>query len=438
VDINQVGDRPQVVVPEGAVVALTHPSHAVLFLVLVVGQVVAGEVDNGCAHPGEDVSVGKFKFPWRILVVAMGENYALLRAEACRNVIQRRQVSIIESGHNHLGFAGEIEVAGLDAPVRVAGVAPVVRFSDRADEELGVDQSIVATDVVRIHVIEGVGITQATAFVEVFLDVINQRLVLDRLALTREAKVFLADVLGCIETHTVVVHRVAEPVNPAGDELAGVFCDESGLVEIGILFRLSRVADKGSGVGGIVGCIGSLEAAVEFQDDVHQADELLVERAAVSAIGRTLKHAWRPLKPSWLAGVHPDVEILGNHAGVGAVVGAVAGVVENDVGINLQIHLVGIVHHLAQGGPGTVAGFPASSLGMIPEIKTVVGVVADIAAVSVGVAPADGGFARGRRPDGLVADFGDFRQTLVDFVPRRLEVLDDHLGLTRTGEDRNS
>ena len=149
-----------------------------------------------------------------------------------------------------------------------------------------------------------------------------------------------------------------------------------------------------------------------------------------------MEHARGASEPAWLACVGPDVEIGRNHARVSAVVGAVAGVVKDDVGINLQIHLVGIVHHLAQGGAGAVAGFPASPLGMIPEIKTVVGVVADIAAVSVGVAPADGGFARGRRPDGLVADFGNFGQTLVDFVPGSLEVLDDHLGLTRTGEDR--
>jgi hypothetical protein len=62
---------------------------------------------------------------------------------------------------------------------------------------------------------------------------------------------------------------------------------------------------------------------------------------------------------------------------------------------------------------------------MIPEIKAVIGVVADIAAISVGVSTTDGRFARRRSPDGFVSDFGDFGQTLVDFVPRSLEVLND-------------
>jgi hypothetical protein len=46
---------------------------------------------------------------------------------------------------------------------------------------------------------------------------------------------------------------------------------------------------------------------------------------------------------------------------------------------------------------------------MIPEIKAVIGVVPDIAAISVGVSATDGRFARWRSPDGFVSDFGNFR-----------------------------
>jgi hypothetical protein len=66
-----------------------------------------------------------------------------------------------------------------------------------------------------------------------------------------------------------------------------------------------------------------------------------------------------------------------------------------------------------------------ASLGSVTQIETVEGVVADIAAISVGVSTTDGRFARRRSPDGFVSDFGDFGQTLVDFVPRSLEVLND-------------
>jgi hypothetical protein len=46
---------------------------------------------------------------------------------------------------------------------------------------------------------------------------------------------------------------------------------------------------------------------------------------------------------------------------------------------------------------------------MIPEIKAVIGVVADIAAISVRVSTTDGRFAGWRSPDGFVSDFGNFR-----------------------------
>jgi hypothetical protein len=75
-------------------------------------------------------------------------------------------------------------------------------------------------------------------------------------------------------------------------------------------------------------------------------------------------------------------------------------------------------------------------LRVVAQVEPIVGVVSHIAAVSVGVRTPDGGFTGGRSPNGFVTDFGDFRQTLVDLVPRGFEILDDDLGLTQTGEDR--
>ena len=425
VDVNEVRDRPHVVVAERTVVALAHPGDAVFLLVLVVSQVVPREVDDRCSHASQDVSVGQFEFARRIFVVAVGKNHAFLRAETGRDIVERGQISIAEGRHDHLGLAREVEVAGLNARVRIARIAPVVGLSNRTDEKLGINQGIVATQVIRIHVVERVRVAQSTALVEVFLDVVDKRLVAIVQILLRQTEIFLAHVFRRIETHAVVVHGVAEPVDPAGNQLAGIFRNKARLVEVGIFFRITVMAHERRRVRGIIRGVGTLETSIKLQDDVHQADEFLVQRAAEAIFRSPLEHARRTAETSGLARVHIDMEILRNHSGIGPVVGTVAGMVENNVRVNLQIHLVGVVHHLAQGRAGAVSGLPTSPLRMIPEIKAVIGVVADIAAISVGVGTANRGFARRRSPDGFVSDFGDFGQTLVDFVPRSLEVLND-------------
>ena len=131
------------------------------------------------------------------------------------------------------------------------------------------------------------------------------------------------------------------------------------------------------------------------------------------------------------------MEILWHHTGIGAVVGAVAGVVENDVGIDFQIHLVGIVREIAQRGARAVAGLPMPALRGIAEVEAVEQIVAHISTVGVRMSPRDRRLARRRSPDGLVSYFRDLGQPLIDFIPTRLEVLDDNFRLDsrRGGKD---
>jgi len=75
-------------------------------------------------------------------------------------------------------------------------------------------------------------------------------------------------------------------------------------------------------------------------------------------------------------------------------------------------------------------------LGGITEVEAIVGVIAYITPIGVSVRASNGGFARGRSPNGFVASFGDFGQALVHFIPTGLEILDDDLRLARTREDR--
>ena len=346
VDVDEIGNRPHVVVAEGSIVAFAHPRDAVLFLVLVVGQIVAREVNHRRADASQNIGVSQFEFARRIFVVAVGKDHALLWAETGADVVQRRQVATVESGHDHLRLAREIEITRLDAPVRIVRIPPVVRLADRTDEKLGINQRVIATEVIGIHVVERIGVGQTAALVEVFLDVVDQRLVFGRLALPGQTEVFLAHVLRRIEAHAVVVHRVAEPIDPAGDKLAGIFRWEIPRWVIGILFPIARMTDERRRIGSVIGR-AVLEAVVELQHDIHQADQLLVQRAAEAVVGSPLEHARRAPEAARLVVVHPHVEILRHHAGISAVIRPVAGVVEDDVRIDLEIHLVGVVHHVA-------------------------------------------------------------------------------------------
>ena len=283
-NVDEVGDGARVFVTQSAIVALAHPGDAVFLLVLVVSQVVPREVDDRCSYAGQDVSVGQFEFARRIFVVAVGKNHTLLGAKAGRNIVERGQVTAVESRHDHLRLAREVEVAGLNAPVRIGRIAPVVGLTNRTDEKLRINQGIVPVNVVGIHVVERIGVGQTTALVEIFLNVVDEGFVAGGLVLSGKAEILLAHMLGCVEAHAVVVHGVAEPVDPAGNKLAGIFRNKARLVEVGILFRITRMAHERRRVRSIIRGVGTLETAIKLKDDVHQADQLLVQRAAITTI----------------------------------------------------------------------------------------------------------------------------------------------------------
>ena len=209
-------------VAERVVVALLHPrvlARGAAYLGLA--KVVAGEIHDRNAHAGEDVGVGQLELGRRALVVAVREHHALGGVEAGETG-ERAEVPVVEGVLHHPLLAREIEVARLDAPAAVGRVAPVVHLADAADEELRVDQRVVAAQVVAIHVVERVGVTQPAALIEILLDVVDERLVAQRLGLVGQAEEVLVDVLRRVEAHAVVIHGVAEPVDPADDELARV------------------------------------------------------------------------------------------------------------------------------------------------------------------------------------------------------------------------
>ena len=81
-------------------------------------------------------------------------------------------------------------------------------------------------------------------------------------------------------------------------------------------------------------------------------------------------------------------------------------------------------------------GLPVRGQRTHTNARTRKGVITNVASVGIRVGSANRGLAGWRSPNGFVANFCDFREALVDFVPTGFEILDDDLGLGGTWEDR--
>ena len=278
-DVDKVGDGARIFVAKSAIVAFSHPSHSIFLFVFIIGEVVSREEDHRCANACEDVGVGEFEFPRRILIVAVRKHDAFLRAES-RKARERAEVAVIKGIHDHLRLAGEVEVAGFNPPSRVGRTAPVIHLADRSDEKFRINHGIVAVQVIGIQIVKRIGVRVSATLVEVLLDVVNESLVSSCLVLSRQTEILLCDMLGGIEPHAVIVHGVSQPIDPAGHEVPRIFTHIAGLVEVGVFFRIAGMPNERRGVGGVVWSIIPLEATVELQNDIHEADEFLMERPA--------------------------------------------------------------------------------------------------------------------------------------------------------------
>ena len=338
---------------------------------------------------GQDVGVGKLEFAQRRLVVALHEVHGFARIKAHAERGQRGQISAAERRGHHAALQREVQIAGLDTPAAVGRTAPVVHIGDRSDVKFGKDHRILAPEIIRVEIGEGdIAGVETAALAEILLHVVEERFVPRCLRLVRQTEKLLHHMLRRIETNPVVVHRVAEPVDPPHHEVARVFRRRAGLRVIGILVGVAGVPHERCGIGHIVGRAG-LEAVVELEVDIHQTDELLVERAAVAVVRGPDAHARRALESSRLRRVPPHMKILRHHSRIRAVVGPVAGMVENDIRIDFDVRLVRTVHQIAQRGARPVASFPVAALRLITQIKAIKGIVANVAPVGEGVRAAD-------------------------------------------------
>ncbi len=343
-DVDHVGDAA-IVVAKGGAVAWDDPG----FVGVHGSDVVTGEVDDGFAdvlsHPGvSEVVAGGWA-----LVVALDEADAVEGAEA---VVAAEDGEVaVEGVVDNADFEGEIEVEHLGAEVPIA-------VSERAaGEDFREDKGAVAADVVGIHLgevgVEGV----AAAGDEVPLDV-----VVEAVGVAHVAVEFADDVFGGVEACAVVVHGIAEPVDPADEHLSDVFRWGLGELVEGVFGGLSGVADEGGGFGGEEGWVVG-ESVVGFGADINEADEFFLEGEAEAVADVVVAvHAVGAFPAAGLVGVLPNVEVVDFHAGVGEVVGAVAVVVEDEVGVDEDVAVMGVVDEHAEVATGAVTGGEGAAL----------------------------------------------------------------------------
>ena len=420
VDEDEVRDDV-VVVAEGVAGAGQHPGAA--GIVVGLGNVVAGEIDDGHAHFGQQPGVGQIKLGRRPLVVALHEQHPFAGIEVDADRPEHPEVAVVEGIVHQLDLGREVEVAHPHV-----AVAPIVEVAGAAGEDLVEHQHVLAPDLVLVEVRDAGLVGVAAALVEVPLGLVQE------LAGFARAAVELADhVLAGVEAEAVVVDRVAQPVDPAVQHLADVLVRQrvAGIVER-VLVVLPRVADEGGGlrvVGRVVG-----EAAVGFGDEVHQRDQFLLEGTAITVADVVVTtHARRAAPPAGLAGVGPDMEVVRLHARVFEEVRAVAVVVEDDVRVDLDVGEVQVVDQMPELAAVAVTGRHRAALRSLAEVEAVVERVAD-------VGPFDGAghrrLARRRDPDPVVAEFGDLRGAPVHFIPIALEILQDDFRTGRAAEDK--
>ena len=418
-DVNEIGDAVHAVIAQRAGVAGEHPGFD---LALVVREVVAGGVNNGNTDPGEDVGVTQLASERRGFIVALDKHDALGGAEAGERA-EGGQITIVEGRPDHLAFTREIYVAEF-----ITEISPVIDLALAADEELGKNQCTIATaEVVLIKFVDiGVVVETPTAFVAELQFVVETP--------TGLAEEIGDDMLGRIEPGTIVVHRIAQPVDPAAKKLHRMLAGKclSWVVE-GVEIELAGLANEkvGHRVAARVG-----EPVVALGDDVDEANEFLLEGETPAVVNIAPGvHALGAAEPAGLVLIPPTMEIVRSHSRVGPEVRTVAGMVHNDVGVDFDIGLVGGIDHLAQMTPRAVSCGPIAALGDIAKVEAVEEAVAHIAATGKHAARDRRLGGRGM-PDAAVADLGDFREAAVDFIPLGFEILEDDFGVDRPrGED---
>ena len=443
VDPDQVGDGAAVDFAERvAVVAGDHPRLVLVGVGGIVGvapvvfprDVVARVVHHRHADVAQDVRVGEVGLA-RVegLVMPPDIGHAGRRAEVFAEGAEVRQIA-------PEAFVGRFLHRIVEEAHRISGALaiPVFDLGPRG-EDFGKNEGVGAVPVAG----EQVGGVPAE-IVAAPLGVVPLRLVQE--AAAAPAEELVGRVLARIQAQAVVVHRVAEPGDPAVQQFRGVLVGVAGGI-VGIAVVLPHVPQIGRAVHEIEALVvgvrllagEALAVAVEgmvFRADVRQVRQIRPHRRAVALLVIPPAHARRPLvvQRARIAFLPLHVEIRRRHARVFAEVRPVAVVVHHDVGNDLDVQPVRVVHHGPQRTARAVARGQGAALRNVADVEPVIEIVPHVRPLRAG---ADGALGGRGNPQAVVADFRHLRQLLVHLVPVAFEPLHEHFRLRgpREGEE---
>ena len=98
------------------------------------------------------------------------------------------------------------------------------------------------------------------------------------------------------------------------------------------------------------------KARIRLGHDIHQTNELFFECATVPIVDVVVTgHARRSFPAAGLGRILPDVKIIRQKTRIRSIIGAVAVVINYDVGINLDVAKMQIVDHVPEVATGAVA-----------------------------------------------------------------------------------
>ena len=346
VDPDKIFNLAAVVCQCATVVARPHPGPDV-----VVGprDVLACEVDHREPDMRQDIGIPQVNLAGRPLIVPPDVRDAVLRPE-----VLPVPVKVADT-------AAECRIGGLlDGIVEEAhGIArptgrPVFDLAP-GTENLREDEGVVPLrEIVR---------EQLIGFVSWIVAVVTPQVVAV-LGLVEEppavrTKELPLHMLACVETQAVVIHLVAQPGDPAIEHFGSLFVPITGGV-VRVLVVLAGMPEEG-GAGADEVPARRVVAAGETRGllfgagrmilgtNIDEADQLLPQRATVALAMMPLVHARTTfvVQAGDVVGLPLDVKVLGNHTGILTKVGAIPVVIHDDVGNDLDIALMGLVHHVA-------------------------------------------------------------------------------------------
>ena len=304
---------------------------------------------------GQDVGIGKIDVVGRPLVVPPDIGDTVVRTEIGSVATEPIEVAIED-------VAGVLLHAVIEKAHRVAIVRSIpVPVLDLAPgtQNLGEDEGVISLgEIVIEELIRFIGIAVRVSAADI---VVILRLMQKTIA--PPAEELIRRMLSGIQAQPIVVNGVAQPCDPAIQHLdrmlvliaagiIGVAVELPGMAQV-----IGAAADEieVASLNGLWPCetrrvTDAPEVTIVFGTDIDELRQLLPHRSAVTVVVSPLVHARTTVVVERVDVVLMvgHVEVFGSHAGILAEVGPIPVVIHDNVGNDLDVHLVGLLDHVLQ------------------------------------------------------------------------------------------